>query len=110
LHTISGSAVEKDGDTVIWNIDNNDKIAIININGENNGLILFYFSKSIELSLEQTNEWNMDKYVSKIFLDKDGDPFLELDYGLTGGVSESNIISFFNTCVDHIDKFIEFAK
>jgi hypothetical protein len=110
LRTIGGSAVEKDDDTVIWMIDDDVKIAIIKINDKNNGLILFYFSNNIKLSPEKVNEWNMDKYVSKIFLDKDGDPFLELDYDLTGGVSEANIISFFNKCVDHIDKFIEFAK
>jgi hypothetical protein len=110
LATIGGSVSIKDNNSLEWMIPGVNKIAIIKINDNNNELILIFNSKDIQLSSRKVNEWNMEQYISKIFFDNDRAPFLEFDYDLTGGVSEANIISFFNICVKDIDLLVKFAN
>jgi hypothetical protein len=110
LGTIGGSVSIKDNNSLEWMIPGVNKIAIIKINDNNNEIILLFNSKDIQLSSRKVNEWNMEQYISKVFFDNDHSPFLEFDYDLTGGVSEANILSFFNICAKDIDLFVIFAK
>ncbi len=51
------------------------------------------------ITLSRINEWNKTKRFAKAYLDKDGDPVLEADIELTGGVTEKNIKEWFKTYV-----------
>ena len=43
------------------------------------------------LPVEAVNEWNRTKRFGKVYLDPDGDPFIEFDLDLYGGVSAAHI-------------------
>ena len=49
-------------------------------------------------TLKKVNEWNRTKRFSRAYLDDDGEPHLELDLELDGGVTQARIIDFFKTC------------
>jgi len=48
--------------------------------------------------LAAVNEWNRRKRYSRSYLDDEGDPHLELDLDLAGGVSEARVVDFLKTC------------
>jgi hypothetical protein len=48
--------------------------------------------------LKDVNEWNRTKRYSRSYLDEEGDPFLELDLDLAGGVLKERIVDFLSTC------------
>jgi Putative bacterial sensory transduction regulator len=43
------------------------------------------------------NEWNKSKRFGRAYIDADGDPCVELDYDLEGGVSDESIKVWFDT-------------
>lgn len=49
------------------------------------------------VALEKVNEWNRTKRFSRSYLDDEGDPHLELDLDLSGGVSTERIRDFLRT-------------
>ena len=49
-------------------------------------------------TLKKVNKWNRTKRYSRTYLDDEGDPHLELDLDLAGGVSRNRIIDFLRTC------------
>lgn len=49
-----------------------------------------------KVSLEKINDWNRTKRFGKAYLDKDGDPNLEMEVNLDYGVSAKNIEDSFN--------------
>lgn len=49
-------------------------------------------------TLKRVNEWNRTKRYSRSYLDDDGDPHLELDLDMCGGVTTDRIRDFFKTC------------
>lgn len=90
-------AKEADSDrNVIWTLDGYNTLLLISENQES---IQFYvaFSGS-SATMERVNKWNQDKRYSRSYLDSDGDPVLELDLDLAGGVTKARIVDFLLTC------------
>ena len=51
-----------------------------------------------QATLSKVNEWNKKVQFSRTYLDDDGDPVLELDLDLAGGVTRARIVDFLETC------------
>jgi hypothetical protein len=49
-------------------------------------------------TLKRVNEWNRTKRFSRTYLDDNGDPHLELDLDLEGGVTVDRLLDFLKTC------------
>jgi len=49
-------------------------------------------------TLKKVNLWNATKRFSRTYLDEDGDPHLELDLDLAGGVTRERIVDYLRTC------------
>ena len=59
----------------------------------------FYVTFSdVDVTLATANEWNKTKRYSRTYLNEDGNPCLELDLDLVGGVSKERILGFLTTC------------
>lgn len=63
----------------------------------------FYVSFKKKTTLPRINEWNAGKRYSRAYLDKQGDPVLESDLDLQGGVSYGALREF-------IDKWLKLVK
>ncbi len=81
---------------VIWTLNGYKTLLLI---AENMESIQFYvaFSDS-KATLNRVNTWNKEKKYSRSYLDNDGDPVLELDLDLAGGVTRERIVDFLLTC------------
>lgn len=104
-----GYAVEVepgDDDTeadVLWKLDGNKCIIFTYDKGH---AIQFYVGfTDVKTSLSDLNEWNKTKRFSRTYLDDEGDPCLELDLDLAGGVTEARMKDFFKTCVVSFNKW-----
>lgn len=49
-------------------------------------------------TLKRANEWNATKRYSRSYIDEEGDPHLELDLDMCGGVTPDRIRDFLKTC------------
>jgi len=86
---------------------NDDKILIWKIEGICAQMFVAEDEKSIQFhvsfsdgnaTLKKVNQWNRSRKYSRTYLDDDGDPHLELDLDIEGGVTEARIIDFLKTC------------
>lgn len=81
---------------VIWTMNGYKTLLLI---AENMESIQFYVSFSdSKATLSKVNTWNKEKKYSRSYLDNDGDPVLELDLDLAGGVTRERIVDFLLTC------------
>lgn len=64
---------------------------------DNSSLQAYAAFKSEKATLERVNEWNADKRYSRAYLDSEGDPVIELDLDLAGGVSKERLADFIQT-------------
>lgn len=58
-------------------------------------------------TLEKVNAWNRDMRYSRNYLDDSGDPHLELDLDLAGGVTQARILDFIKTCQASLQQWVD---
>lgn len=61
-------------------------------------------------TLASVNSWNRDKRYSRAYIDDDGDPVLELDLDLAGGVTGERIKDFITTVRMSVSMFASEVK
>ncbi|HMO79853.1 MAG TPA: YbjN domain-containing protein [Pyrinomonadaceae bacterium] len=86
---------DEDGD-IVWKIEGYSTLMLVASDSES-----LMFSSSFtdsKATLEKTNEWNRKAKYSRSYIDNDGDPVLELDLDLAGGVTDARIVDFLKTC------------
>jgi len=65
-----------------------------------------YFGLSgTSANVNTVNDWNKSKRFSRAYIDGDGDPCVELDYDLEGGVSDESIKVWFDTVTAVVKSF-----
>jgi hypothetical protein len=69
--------------------------------------IQFYASFKKRVPLTRINEWNAGKRYTRAYLDKDGDPVLEADLDLEGGVSPRALLEFIKMWVTSVQLFTQ---
>lgn len=91
-----GYAVSTNDDgKLIWKIDGNKTAMLL---GSDNDSLQFYAAfAGGGSSLAKVNAWNKSKRYSRSYIDDDGDPVLELDLDLAGGVTRARIVDFLKT-------------
>ncbi len=65
------------------------------------------------VTLGRINEWNKTKRYSRAYIDKEGDPVIEMDLDLEGGVAYGAVGEFIRTWMLTVDQFtqhIDFNK
>ncbi len=87
--------IDEDGD-ILWRVDGLRAYILIS---ESRMQLLFRLAFSgTEATLPKVNEWNRTRSLSRSFLDEDGDPVLELDLDLEGGVTRARVVDYLKTC------------
>lgn len=97
LMTDEGYAVElHEAGFVQWKIEGYRCQVFV---AENSEAVQFHISFGDgNATLKKINLWNATKRFSRTYLDDDGDPHLELDLDLAGGVTEGRIKDYLRTC------------
>jgi len=98
---------DKDGD-VVTKMEGQSVLVLIGTN--DNTVIQFRFSIRTAATLRQMNDWNREKKFAKAYLDEDGDPTLEMDLDLEGGVTEARIRDSIKTFQIVLEAFLKQLK
>ncbi|MDR2613283.1 MAG: YbjN domain-containing protein [Deltaproteobacteria bacterium] len=96
---------DSEGDTkkVLWMLGDQRCFFFFPPGGES---IQFYYGVTgTDVTLQDINTWNRDYRYSRAYMDDDGDPILELDLDLAGGISEGRLKDFVTTCQVSFDKW-----
>jgi Putative bacterial sensory transduction regulator len=85
---------------------------VVNTNGSK---IVFFISgqtmqayfglRGTSANVQTINEWNKSKRFGRAYIDADGDPCVELDYDLEGGVSDDSVKVWFDTVTAIVRSF-----
>ncbi|MEB3223336.1 MAG: YbjN domain-containing protein [Candidatus Sericytochromatia bacterium] len=88
-------SVDKDGD-VVWKLEGYSTFMFVDKDGDS---LTFRVSfKNEGTTLAKVNDWNRAKRFSQSFLDEDGDPCLQSDLELNGGITRARLTDYFKTC------------
>jgi hypothetical protein len=83
-----------------------DDVAVVKLVNNNKTVEFYTFLKIKNQNiLNIINDWNRNNYYSRSYVDQGGDPTLELELDLTGGVTEARILDFFKTCENHFSRW-----
>lgn len=97
-------SIDDDGD-LLWKIDGlHTSLFVV---GEGDSLQFHIAFSDGNATLEKVNAWNRDMRYSRNYLDESGDPHLELDLDLAGGVTQARVLDFIRTCHLSLQKWIE---
>lgn len=90
----TGSQIDEDGDVTVM-MQGMEVTLFID---ETKTSVQFYFGmRGTDAGLDTVNSWNRTKRYSRAYLDKEGDPILESDLDLEGGVTVARIKDFVKT-------------
>jgi hypothetical protein len=81
---------------LMWKIDGMRTVMLLKDDGRT--LQFFAGIRGASTSMQKVNEWNRTKRFSRSYIDRDGDPILELDLDLEGGVTTERVAGFIRTC------------
>ena len=86
----------EDDTSLVWRIDGKRTIILFYDGGTALQLYCVYVDTNV--TTEDANDWNMTHRFSRAYLDDDGDPCLEVDLDLAGGVTRARIKDYLDTC------------
>lgn len=95
--------VDEDGD-LIWTLNGYSAYLII-AEDQQSVLLRMSFHDSIA-TIDDVNGWNRAMKYSRSYIDEVGDPVLELDLELRGGVSAEHIQQFLRNCRDSMTYWV----
>lgn len=84
-----------DGSDIVWKIEGAKTRIFVSEDGSSIQFYVGFTSKDV--TLEKVNAWNQTKKYSKSYLDKAGDPCLELDLDFDGGITRDRVLDFAKT-------------
>lgn len=106
LATEGFKGIEIDGDDDLIVKMQGYRVLVI-VRGSDYTNIQFRLAVRNEASLEWVNTWNAEKKYTKSYLDSEGDPVLEMDLDLAGGVTDARIRDGISTFSQSIIAFIK---
>jgi hypothetical protein len=82
-------SVDPDGDLIVRM---NGYRVLVSVSQNDFSVVLLRFALSgTRATLRDVNEWNSSKLFSRAYIDEDGDPVLEMDVDLAGGVTVARL-------------------
>lgn len=91
------SATDDDEQRILWTIEGNPAFFIFY--DDIDDMALFWAGvESEDTTLHHVNEWNKNNRYIRTYIDDEGDPIMEMDLDVEGGVTREWITSFLRTC------------
>ena len=104
----SGATIDKDGDVIV---KMHNVSVLLLVTSTKHTVIQFKCAMAdTKATLRVVNEWNRKKRFTKAYLDDDGDPTLEMDLDLEGGVTEGRVRDGIKTFAISVRNFIDALK
>lgn len=91
----AGTEVDEDGDVIVKM--QGYKVLVLVGSSDGDSLLMRFSVTGTNANMKMMNEWNRTKRYSRAYIDDEGDPVLESDQDLDGGVTIERIEDFFRT-------------
>jgi len=101
----TGIEIDEDDDIIVQMLGYNVLILIGSY--ENNSLQMNFAVSGTDANLRMMNEWNRTKRYSTASIDDDGDPVLESDLDLAGGVTRERVEDYLLTYYMLLEAFLD---
>ena len=101
---LEGTVNEK-GNVIVQN--NGSKIVFFI---SNQTMQAYFGLRGTSATITTVNEWNKSKRFGRAYIDSDGDPVVELDYDLEGGVTDDSVKVWFDTVTAIVKSFRTFVS
>ena len=101
----TGIEIDEDDDIIVTMVGYNVLILIGSY--ENTSLQMNFAVSGTDANLRMMNEWNRTKRYSTASIDDDGDPVLESDLDLAGGVTRERVEDYLLTYYMLLEAFLE---
>jgi len=101
----TGIEIDEDDDVIVKMLGYNVLILIGSY--ENTSMQMNFAVSGTDANLRMVNDWNRTKRYSTASIDDDGDPVLESDLDLAGGVTKARIEDYFLTYYLLLEAFLE---
>lgn len=88
-----------------WTIELKDRRVLVMLASSGQNIALWSYVTGDNVTLDKVNEWNRTKRFSRAYVDSDGDPNVEWDIDLEGGVSLGAVREGIRTFGLVIDEF-----
>ena len=92
-----------DDDDLVFKIEGTN--VLLFTSSDHSNLLAAVAWRETDASLRKVNAWNQSKKFSRAYIDDDGDPVLELDLDLDGGVTVARVKDFIETVKLSISMF-----
>jgi hypothetical protein len=84
------------GRSILWKLSGVK--AVVSIHKDGDSLKFSIGFRSAKANAEDIDRWHRENRSSRTFIDSEGDPVLEMDLSLEGGVREGRIVDFLDAC------------
>lgn len=101
----TGIDVDKDGDLVVH--IQGMRVLVLVGSADGTSMQMRFAMAGTDATLDRVNTWNRTKMYSRAYLDDDGDPVLEAEQDLTGGVTEDRLKDFIKTFGISLSTFLK---
>ncbi len=101
----TGIEIDEDDDIIVTMLGYNVLVLIGSY--ENTSLQMNFAVSGTDANLRMMNEWNRTKRYSTASIDDDGDPVLESDLDLAGGVTRERVEDYLLTYYMLLEAFLE---
>jgi hypothetical protein len=101
----TGSEIDADDDVIVHM--QGYRVLIVVGSDRGRSLMARFAIAGTRATLKDMNDWNRDKRYSRAYLDRDGDPVLESDLDLDGGVTRARVKDFLRTYNEALRLFLQ---
>ena len=95
--------IDDDGDLIIHM---HDYKVLLMLRPDNSNMMMLFSVAGTDASMRDTNAWNAERRFSMAYIDNEGDPVLQSDFDLSGGVSYEAVREFVRTYDMSLGEFI----
>lgn len=101
----AGFAIESvQGDTLVIGRDDDLRLAV-NLTNDGQLVHVWVAFTGTKATLEFVNDWNRESLLSRAYLDEDGDPTIETELDIEGGVTGARIRDYLRTTRKIVGEF-----
>lgn len=101
----TGIEIDSDGDLVVH--IQGMRVLVLVGSADGTSIQMRFAMAGTDATLARVNTWNKTKMYSRAYLDDDGDPVLEAEQDLAGGVTEARLKDFIKTFGISLSTFLK---
>lgn len=98
------ASIDDDGDIIV---EMHDYKVLVMLRPDPSNIMILFSVRGTDADLLDVNAWNSERRFSMAYIDDDGDPVLQSDLDLSGGISYEAVREFVRTYDTSLGEFLQ---